>query len=175
MSTAADVRTRVVDGPHLWGRHVERPVGRTLWSSRTLVVWPPGTSRRERLLLRAWGAWPCVGALLAVGLMVMTVDRPVLGAASAVVGYALGFAVLARVTRRLRPGVRSVTVTIFHGGARPEVHGDARLLRGSLEALTVLERALSAGSIRPVDFESVWADVWRALPEEGDRAPGKLR
>jgi hypothetical protein len=174
VSIAADVRTLVVDGPHVWGRHVVRPVGRTLWSSRTLVVWPPGTSHRERLLLRAWGAWPCTGALLAIVLIAVTVDRPALGTACAVLGYALGFVVLGRATRRLRPGVRRVTVTTFPGGTRLEVYGDARLLRGSLESLTVLERALRAGSIRPVDFESVWADVWCALPE-GGRASGAVR
>ncbi|MBK0296583.1 choice-of-anchor G family protein, partial [Bacillus sp. S34] len=36
---------------------------------RTLVVFPPGTTRSERARLRAWSTWPGVGALLAVAVM----------------------------------------------------------------------------------------------------------
>ncbi|WP_439693134.1 DUF6611 family protein [Curtobacterium sp. SP.BCo] len=175
MSTVADVRDRLVDGPHVWGRCSVRPVDRTMWSSRTLVVYPPGTTRGERVRLRAWSTWPAVGALLAVAVMAALAGSPVLGTVGAVVVYGLGFVVLARVTRRLRPGVRSVTVTTFHGNGRPEVHGDVRLLRGSLEALTVTERALRAGNLRAVDFESVWADVWNGLSDRPRRAVRGVR
>lgn len=171
---AADLRARVVDGPHVWGSCSVRPVGRTMWSSRTLVVFPPGTTRSERARLRAWSTWPGVGALLAVAVMAALAGSPGLGTAAAVVVYAAGFVTLARVTRRLRPGVRSVTVTTFHGNGRPEVHGDVRLLRRSLDALAVTERALRAGDLRPVDFESIWADVWSDLPSRPVR-PGTPR
>ena len=174
MTTAADVRARLVDGPHVWGRYSVRPVDRTMWSSRTLVVFPPGTTRGERVRLRAWSTGPATGALLAVAVMAALVGSPVLGTVAAVVVYVAGFVVLARATRRLRPGVRTVTVTTFHGTGRPEVHGDVRLLRGSLEALAVTERALRAGNLRPVDFESVWADVWDDLPTRPVR-PGTPR
>lgn len=167
---AADLRARVVDGPHVWGSCSVRPVGRTMWSSRTLVVFPPGTTRSERARLRAWSTWPGVGALLAVAVMAALAGSPGLGTAAAVVVYAAGFVTLARVTRRLRPGVRSVTVTTFHGNGRPEVHGDVRLLRRSLDALAVTERALRAGDLRPVDFESIWADVWSDLPSRPVRS-----
>jgi len=145
-----------------------------MWSSRTLVVFPPGTTRSERARLRAWSTWPGVGALLAVAVMAALAGSPGLGTAAAVVVYAAGFVTLARVTRRLRPGVRSVTVTTFHGNGRPEVHGDVRLLRRSLDALAVTERALRAGDLRPVDFESIWADVWSDLPSRPVR-PGTPR
>ncbi len=170
----ADLRARVVDGPHVWGSCSVRPVGRTMWSSRTLVVFPPGTTRGERARLRAWSTWPGVGALLAVAVMAALAGSPGLGTVAAVVVYAAGFVTLARATRRLRPGVRSVTVTTFHGNGRPEVHGDVRLLRRSLAALAVTERALRAGDLRPVDFESVWADVWSDLPTRPVR-PGTPR
>ncbi|OII28743.1 hypothetical protein BIV03_00295 [Curtobacterium sp. MCBA15_016] len=164
MSAVSDLRTRVVDGPHVWGRYSVRPVDRTMWSTRTLVVYPPGTTRRERAVLRAWSAWPAVGALLAIAVMAALAPRAALGTVAAVGVYAGGFLVLGRAARRLRPGVRTLIVTTFHGTGRPEVHGDVRLLGASLDALTVPERALRAGAIRPVDFESIWADVWDDLP-----------
>lgn len=170
MTVAADLRARVLDGPHRWGRLAVRPVDRTMWSTRTLVVYAPGTTTRGRVLLRLRASWPGVGALVGIAVMAGLVGSPVAGALGAVAVYGLGFAVLARVTRRLRPGVRSVTVTTFHGHGRPEVHGDAGLLRASLDTLVVAERALRAGALRPVDFEVIWADVWTALPERPPRS-----
>lgn len=164
MTTALSVRSRLLDGVHVWGRYTIRPVGRTMWSSRTLVVYPPGTNTRERLLLRAWHVWPAVGALVALAALVLAAEVPAVGATTALLAYGGGFAVLARVTRSVRPRVRSVSVTTFLGDGRREVHGDERLLAGSLDALSILERALRAHRIRPVDFELVWADVWNDLP-----------
>ena len=161
---AADLRARVVDGPHVWGSCSVRPVGRTMWSSRTLVVFPPGTTRSERARLRAWSTWPGVGALLAVAVMAALAGSPGLGTAAAVVVYAAGFVTLARVTRRLRPGVRSVTVTTFHGNGRPEVHGQVHLFAVSLDALSAFEDALRAGRVDAVAFEAAWGHVWNALP-----------
>lgn len=132
MTTALPVRTWLLDGTHLWGRYSIRPVGRTLWSSRTLVVFPPGTTTGERLLLRAWHVWPAVGAVVALAALVLAVSVPAVGTTTALLLYGGGFAVLARATRSLRPRVRSVTVTTFLGDGRREVHGDERLLTGSL-------------------------------------------
>lgn len=166
---SAITRDRTTAGIHLWGRYSVHPVSRSMWSSRTLVVFPPGTSTRERALLRAWHGWTILGALLAVGIMAATNPTPAVGMVAALATYACGFLVLGRATRTLRPRVRSITVTTFYGNGRPEVHGDARLLDGSLDALAVLERALRAQQIRPVDFEMVWADVWNALPPRTHR------
>lgn len=166
MSVVSDVRSRVVDGPHVWGRYAVRPVDRTMWSTRTLVVYPPGTTRGERAVLRAWSAWPALGALVAIGVMAALAPHAALGTGAAVGLYAAGFLVLGRAARRLRPGVRTLTVTTFHGNGRPEVHGDVRLLGASLDGLTVPERALRQGAIRPVDFEAIWADVWNDLPRD---------
>jgi hypothetical protein len=96
---------------------------------------------------------------------VLAVSVPAVGTTTALLLYGGGFAVLARATRSLRPRVRSVTVTTFLGDGRREVHGDERLLTGSLDALSILEQALRADRIRPVDFELIWGDVWNALPE----------
>ncbi|PYY35511.1 MULTISPECIES: DUF6611 family protein [unclassified Curtobacterium] len=66
MSATVDgVRTRIVDGAHRSGRLDVRPVGRTTWETRTLVVHPPGTDRHERLLLRFAHAWPLAGLVVA--------------------------------------------------------------------------------------------------------------
>lgn len=164
MSIAAGVRTRVLEGQHRWGRLSVRPVSRTMWSARTLVVFPPGADTRERVLLRAWHAWGVVGAVLAVVVMAAATPRPVLGMVAGCAVYAAGFVLLGRATRRLRPLVRTLTVTTYYGNGRPEVHGDARLLSGSLDALAVTEDALARRRIDPVTFEAVWADVWNTLP-----------
>lgn len=169
MTATARVRARRTHGSHLWGRLTVHPVSRTMWSSRELVVFAPGTNTRERLLLRAWHAWVVVGALVAVGVMAATVDTPVVGMLTGVTVYVGGFLVLGRATRRLRMQVRSVMVTTYHGNGRPEVHGDTQLLSASLDALTILERALEDGQIDRVDFELVWGDVWNALPTRRNR------
>ncbi|OIH94112.1 hypothetical protein BIU90_06280 [Curtobacterium sp. MCBA15_001] len=165
---ASRLVTRVTDGAHCWGRLSERPVGRTMWSTRTLVVFAPGTDRRERALLRAWHAWGTVGAVLGVVAMAATasVTGPLTlaGLAVGAVVYGSGFAVLGAATRRLRPLVRSCTVTTFHGNGRPEVHGDVRLLTVGLDTLSLLETALRSGRITPVEFELAWSDVWRSMP-----------
>ncbi|PZE64817.1 SoxR reducing system RseC family protein [Curtobacterium sp. MCBD17_021] len=164
MTVVGAVRTRVVDGPHRWGRLDVRPVGRTMWATRTLVVYPPGTDRRERALLRAAHSWPLAGLVLTGVVAVTWTAAPALGAVVGLVGYALGFLVLRWATRRVRPLVRALTVTTFHGNGRPEVHGDARLMAVALGALSSGEDELRAGRTDPVGFEAVWAEVWNALP-----------
>jgi hypothetical protein len=158
------VRTRLVDGPHRWGRLDVRPVGRTMWATRTLVVFPPGTDRREGALLRTEHGWPLGGLLLAGAVTVASTRSPGLGVVVGLALYALGFLVLRRATRRLRPLVRTLTVTTFHGNGRPEVHGDAHLLAVSLDGLSSFEGALRTGQVDAVAFEAAWGAVWNALP-----------
>lgn len=163
--------TRSQVGPHTWGSYVVRPVGRTLWASRTVTVFPPGTTPVERALLRARHAWPVGGAVLVVAVLVLS-GGSVPGVGAALGCVAAGFVPLARATRRTRPRVRSVTVTTFFGNGRPEVHGDVRLLTRTVDTLCLLDRAARAGLVQPVDFEAVWADVYASLPgqdAEGDQ------
>lgn len=168
VTRASRVWHRLADGPHRWGRLSVRPVGRTLWSGRTLVVFAPGTDRRERALLRAWHAWGTAGAVLALVAMAATsaatgtVTMP--GLAVGLLLYGAGFAVLGAATRRLRRSIRTLTVTTFHGNGLPEVHGDARLLSLASDTLSTTETALLDGQITPLEFELVWGDVWRSLP-----------
>jgi len=164
MTAVEGVRTRIVDGPHRWGRLDVRPVGRTMWETRTLVVYPPGTDRHERLLLRLAHAWPLAGVVVAGAATVAWTSAPVLGALVGFALYALGFLVLRSATRRLRPLVRSLTVTTFHGSGRPEVHGQVHLFAVSLDALSAFEDALRAGRVDAVAFEAAWGHVWNALP-----------
>ncbi|WP_267421970.1 MULTISPECIES: DUF6611 family protein [unclassified Curtobacterium] len=164
MSATTAHHTPLSHGVHRWGRYTEHPVSRTMWSSRTLVVFAPGTTVRDAVLLRAWHVWPVLGAVVAVVVM-LTLGHPRgLGLAAAAGVYALGFGVLGAATRRTRPQVRSLTTTVFHGNGRPEVHGDVRLLEASLDALLLVERARRAGDVDRVGFEVVWAEVWTALP-----------
>ncbi|MBF4581610.1 hypothetical protein ITJ54_02900 [Curtobacterium sp. VKM Ac-2865] len=164
MSATTAHHTRAARGVHRWGRYTEHPVSRTMWSSRTLVVFAPGTTTRDAVFLRAWHVWPVLGAVVSVVVM-LALDHPRgLGLAAAAGVYALGFGVLGAGTRRTRLQVRSLTTTVFHGNGRPEVHGDVTLLENSLDALLLVERARRSGGVDRVGFEVVWADVWTALP-----------
>lgn len=151
-------------GWHPWGRCTEQPVTRSLWSGRTLEVHPPGTTTVELVLLRALQVWRGAGAVAAVGIVVALRGTPVAGIVLAAVVYTVGLAVLARLTRRTRPGVRTLTVTVFHGNGRPEVHGDVRLLATSLDLLCLADSALRRGQVSRVEHEAIWGQVWSAMP-----------
>ncbi|MEN0104273.1 MAG: DUF6611 family protein [Curtobacterium sp.] len=155
-------------GAHLWGSYSVRPVSRTMWSSRTLTVFPPGITPAERLLLRTWHGWFVGGAVLAIGIMAATAStKP--GMALAIAVYTAGFLALGYATRRLRPKLRTVTVTTYYGNGRPETYGDPRALAVSLDTLCLLEHAAKTGQVRPVDFEAVWTDVYNLIPTSGTR------
>lgn len=162
-------------GWHPWGRCTVQPVTRALWSGRTLEVHAPGTTAGELLLLRTLQVWGAGGALVAVGLVVALHRVPVVGVVAAVLVYVAGFVLLTRGTRRVRPGVRTLTVTVFHGNDRPEVHGDVRLLDASLDLLCLAEDAVRRGQVSRVEYEQVWGQVWRAMPEPAARAVGRSR
>lgn len=162
-------------GWHPWGRCTVRPVTRALWSGRTLEVHAPGTTAGELLLLRALQVWGAGGALVAVGLVAALHRAPAVGVVVAVLVYVAGFVLLTRVTRRVRPGVRTLTVTVFHGSGLPEVHGDVRLLEASLDLLCLVEDAVRRGQASRVEYEQVWGQVWRAMPEHAERGAGRSR
>ena len=152
-----------------------QPVSRALWSGRTLEVHAPGTTAGELLLLRTLQVWGAAGALVAVALVVALHRAPAVGLVVAVLLYAAGFVLLVRVTRRVRPGVRTLTITVFHGNGRPEVHGDARLLEASLDLLCLVEDAVRRGQVSRVEYEQVWGQVWRSMPEPVVRPAGRPR
>ncbi|MCM3521666.1 DUF6611 family protein [Curtobacterium sp. P97] len=162
-------------GWHPWGRCTVQPVSRALWSGRTLEVHAPGTTAGELLLLRALQVWGAGGALVAVGLVAAFHRVPAVGVVVAVLVYVAGFVLLTRVTRRVRPGVRRLTITVFHGNGQPEVHGDVRLLEASLDLLCLVEDAVRRGQVSRVEYEQVWGQVWRAMPEPAVRAAGRPR
>ncbi|WP_144761157.1 DUF6611 family protein [Curtobacterium sp. 9128] len=160
--TVTTAAARVLHGPHVWGRLEDRPVTRAMVSSRTLVVFPPGTDTRERLLLGAWHHWFLVGAVVAVAVIAAT-SASVAGFVAAMVVDAAGFVVLGRCTRRVRPLVRTITVTTFHGYGGPEVRGEVQRLLRAHEALTLAEVSVHSGAIAPAEFEAAWGVVWRSL------------
>ncbi|PZF59639.1 hypothetical protein DEJ23_00955 [Curtobacterium sp. MCSS17_008] len=167
-------RTRRI-GWHPWGRCTVQPVTRALWSGRTLEVHAPGTTAGELLLLRTLQVWGVGGALVAVGAVLALHHAPAIGVGVGVLVYVAGFVLLARATRRVRPGVRTLTVTVFHGNGRPEVHGDVRLLEASLDLMCLAEAAVRRGRVSRVEYEHVWGQVWLAMPEPAVRAVGRSR
>ena len=136
-----------------------------MWTSRTLVVYPPGTNTGERALLRLWHQWVFGAAGGAIVALAACSGEPwwvgTLVAAAWCVG---GTVVLRRATRRTRPAVRSLTVTLFLGVRPPEATGDVRRLARCLGVLERAEAALRDGTADPVRFEAAWAEAYAALP-----------
>jgi hypothetical protein len=156
---------RVLDGEHVWGTVTVRPVSRTLWSSRRLVLYPPGTNRRERQVLRLWAAMPVLAPMLVVVAMAVCAGTPAwIGLCVGVVVALTACAVVGVACRRLRVRMRALTVTTFLGGPEPEVHGDAELMARLMDVLTALEEARRLGAVDAVEFELAWAAAYRAVP-----------
>jgi hypothetical protein len=136
-----------------------------MWTSRTLVVYPPGTNTGERLLLRIWHEWVFGAAGGAVVALAVCSGAPwEVGTLLAAAWCAVGTMVLRRATRRTRPGVRSLTVTLFLGVEPPEATGDVRRLARCLGVLERAEAELRDGRADPVGFEAAWAEAYAALP-----------
>lgn len=159
------ILNRLSDGEHLWGTVDVSPANRSVWSRTHLTVYAPGTSRSERRLLRIVHAWPLIGAVLGLLLMIAFHVLPAPEAfAIGLALYAAGFWPLMRVTRRLRAGSRHLVVAVVDIGDRYELTGDLELMRACLQVLREMDRALTLGAITPVEFEACWSDIYRLLP-----------
>ncbi|WP_119869497.1 DUF6611 family protein [Frondihabitans sp. 762G35] len=156
--------TRLTEGEHRWGSVDVNPGGRSGWCRTRLTVYPPGTNAGERRLLNAFHAWPVAGAAAALVTLVVLDALPQWASfAAAVAIYALGFVVGAALTRRLRPRLRHLTVSIVAvaGGAR--CYGDGRLLQEVRRGFDRIDRLEAQGRITPVAYELRWAALYDRL------------
>jgi hypothetical protein len=150
---------RVLDGGRTWGSLEVSPT-RYGVSRYRLVVFPPGISADDRMLLRAWRTWPAWGLATFLVLEVLLVPAVGPGAAlgiSAVVVLGAGALVMA-MTGANRGGVRTLTA-VRQAGANDTDAAERLVEFYSLaHCLTDADRMLEAGEIRGPEHELL---VWR--------------
>ncbi|MFF1635228.1 DUF6611 family protein [Leifsonia sp. NPDC058248] len=157
----------VLEGRHRWGyadRTLAASANRSGVSGQRLVVYPPGTNTRERRLLMAHRQWPVYGGLASLAVaLVLSPATPGLALAGMLGLYVVGFAVLSRLTRRLRQACRSVQSSTVMLGGTIRMLGEPRILDACLVSLTVLEGRRDDGEIGEAEFELGWGEVYEAL------------
>lgn len=150
---------RLIDGGRTWGSLGISP-SRYGVTRHHLVVFPPGLSPDERVLLRLWRAWPIWGTLTWLTLEMFL--APTSGSTSALVistVVAVGGGMVAMaMTGANRTRVRTLTV-VRMAGFPDSVAADAwDELRTLACQLAEADRARDAGELSTVDHEAV---VWR--------------
>jgi hypothetical protein len=151
---------RRLDGGPTWGS-LSVSLPRYGVTRYRLVVFPPGLSADDRMLLRAWRAWPAWG--LAAFLVLDIVLGPALGpdaalALSACVAVGSG-AVLMAMTASFRGDVRTLIVTRMAGADDAGTVERMAQLHAVTRDLVFADRRLASGEISAVDHESVVWDV----------------
>lgn len=132
-----------------------------------LVVFPPGISADDRMLLRIWRAWPTWGMATFLILEILLV--PVLGAAaalwiSATVFLGAGALVMA-MTAGHRGDVRTMTAVRRAGIHDPLAAEQFLEFYALAHDLAEADGRLAAGEIQPVEHELL---VWRVYDRMGD-------
>jgi hypothetical protein len=156
---------RLIDGGRSWGSLGISPC-RYGVTRHHLVVFPPGISPDDRMLLRLWRSWPIWGTLTWLTLEMFLV--PTIGPNSAIVISTViavgGGMVTMAMTGANRTRVRTLTVVRMAGFTDP-VAADAWSELFSLACeLGEADRARNAGDMSTVDHEAV---VWRVYDRLG--------
>jgi len=159
---------RLLDGGHTWGSLQVSPTRYGITRYR-LVVFPPGISADDRMLLRIWRAWPTWGMATFLILEILLV--PALGAVaalwiSATVFLGVGAVVMA-MTAATRGGVRTMTAVRRAGVHDPLAAEQFVEFYGLAHALIEADGRLTAGEIQPVEHELL---VWRVYDRMTDAA-----
>lgn len=152
----------LLDGPCSWG-YWSSEAGRYGSMLYRLVVYPPGTTSRERRWLRLAQGWPVLGFLAALVVIALGVSAgghlPVISLAAGS-GYLLtGVALEARVHALKR---RSCELWAWKSVLSPNTVCDAEYER--LETFTAVlnaaDRSLRHGDTTPASHERIWNAVY---------------
>jgi uncharacterized protein DUF6611 len=150
---------RLLDGGRSWGAIDVYPARYGVARYR-LMVFPPGITQDERMLLRAWRTCRVWGAVLWLALEIVLV--PTVGSGQALMistglCLAIGAAVLAR-TAEHRSQVR--TMCVIRTAGYDDANAAERLttLRELVEELVEADRMLAEGEASPPEHEAM---VWR--------------
>lgn len=159
---------RLLDGGHTWGSLQVSPTRYGITRYR-LVVFPPGTSADDRMLLRIWRAWPTWGMATFLILEILLV--PAIGAVAALWISATVFlgagAVVMAMTATTRGDVRTMTAIRRAGVHDPLAAEQFVEFYGLAHDLVEADGRLAAGEIQPVEHELL---VWRVYDRMADAA-----
>lgn len=150
---------RLLDGGRTWGSLAVSPTRYGVTRYR-LVVFPPGLSADDRMLLRAWRGWPVWGMTALLALHVVLV--PALGTKAAlgiatIVFLGVG-AVLAAMTGTTRGGVRTLSAVRMAGVGGTALADGFIDLHSLADELADADRARADGEIDAVAYELI---IWR--------------
>ena len=172
-STRSRLIDRLLDGGCSWGA-LEISAGRCGIARYHLAVFPPGTSRDERVLLRLWRTWPVWGTVawlvMEVILVAMFGSIPALVVSTSVC-LAAGAAVMA-MAGPARGEVRTMTVLRIAGIDDPSANEAFAKLSALALILREADTRLAAGDLSTVEHEAL---VWRVYDGMPARQPVKLR
>ncbi|HYO03582.1 MAG TPA: DUF6611 family protein [Mycobacterium sp.] len=160
---------QLLDGGHTWGSLAVSPRRYGVTRYR-LVVFPPGISAEDRMLLRAWRAWPVWGITLFLALEILLVPAIGSGAAlgiSTVAFLGTGAAVMA-MAGATRGGVRTLAAVRMAGADDTLIAERFAELCSLADDLARADRALADGEIGAVEHELL---IWRVY----DRMPAGAR
>jgi hypothetical protein len=149
---------RVLDGGHSWGSLDVSPP-RYGVSRHRLVVFPPGISADDRVLLRAWRTWPIWGVAVFLVLQIVLIQLFSSGAALTFsAGIALGAGgVIMAMTGAHRSQVRTMSVVRTACADDLLVAERFAELQSLVETLATADHALAEGTIDAVEHElAVW-------------------
>lgn len=159
---------RLLDGGHTWGSLEVSPTRYGITRYR-LVVFPPGISADDRVLLRIRRAWPTWG--LAAFLILEVLLVPAIGPVaslwiSATVFLGAGAVVMA-MTAATRGDVRIITAVRRAGAHDPLAAEQFAQFYVLAHELVEADARLAAGEILPVEHELL---VWRVHDRMADAA-----
>lgn len=171
-SAGARAIARVLEGPHVWGEF-EVWTSRYGYTSHCLVVYPPGSSRSDRVRFRALRVWPPIGMLLGV-LAVIVAGQTLPLAGALLVGalvYATGAFCLALLAGPRRRRIRTLQTCRGDEGTGAFDRGPEHALDEFSGRLLEAEKSRRDGLIDAVGFEAVWGAVWSELGDATPRRP----
>jgi hypothetical protein len=159
----APLLRRLLDGGRTWGA-LEISASRYGVTRYRLVVFPPGISGDERIVLRLWRTFPVWGlaSWLLAEVTLMTVVSPGPALAFATGGCAAMGAVTMALAGHTRHLVRRLTVVRMVGVNDPMAGPRLDELRTLTERLTNADARLAAGELTTIDHE---AEVWRVYDQ----------
>lgn len=156
---------RLLDGGRTWGALDISP-SRYGVTRHRLVVFPPGISPDERVLLRVWRSWPVWGTLAWLTLEIVMVPAVGPGPALAIsTGLCVGAGGLAMaLTNTTRTRVRTLSVMRMVGFDDPVVTERLSELYTLADELAEADRRLAAFESNGVEHEAV---LWRIYDRLG--------
>jgi hypothetical protein len=156
---------RLLDGGRTWGS-LEISASRYGVTRYRLVVFPPGISADERIVLRLWRNFPAWGlaSWLLAEVTLMTAVSPGQALALATGGCAAVGAVTMALAGHTRHRVRTVTVVRMVGFNDPMAGPRLDALRTLTERLHHADARLAAGELTAVEHEAEVWQVYDAVP-----------